>query len=281
MSNIIINSENFKRFSKRLQKKSEQYGVKLSLSEAQELLSQTFGATNFFEMQTMFEKASISKEASFIAKYREIINNEPAIKKSYIYVDYGNMIIDIVGHMDELSHSIYFGSEITDTVTDFRRIGIPLETCEKLVTLFNEYNPVEKYAGLLFGSNVRKIMIDEQGDKEAHYFKNILLEHEKKIDGQIYSKRYMVVSDKYFKSIMSNLDLSGRYCIMKSDRYAGFDDQKTALKKAAKSDSIAIEYYYELHADTPKCLMSRFWTSIDGILEEYQPSDYKLNLSSY
>lgn len=281
MSNIAINAENFKRFAKRLQKHSESYGIKLSLADSQELLAQTLGAANLFEMQSILAQESVSREAEFIAKYKEIIKDETAIKKSRIYVDFGNMIIDIVGCNDEETHSIYFGSEQIENVADFKRIGIPEETSKKLVNLFNAYNPVEKYAGLLFGSNVRKIMIDEQGDKEAHYFKNILLEHEKKIDGQIYSKRYMVVSDKYFKSIMRNLDLSGRYCIMKSDRYAGFEDQKTALKKAVDSDSIAIEYYYELHADTPKCLMSRFWTSIDGILEEYPPSDYKLNLSSY
>lgn len=47
-----------------------------------------------------------------------------------------------------------------------------------------------------------------------------------------------------------------------------------------KNDSIAIEYYHEVGQEYPKCLLSRFWTSIDGIIQEYKPADYKLNLQS-
>ena len=126
MSNISINSKNFNRYTKRLQKNAEKYGLKITLAQAQELFSETLGAANYFEMQTILEKEStlpvssltepllvdgvmlpltrqphvwkdgtvlyrtqdgqlipynphetsqISREAEFIQKYKEIINN--------------------------------------------------------------------------------------------------------------------------------------------------------------------------------------------------------------
>lgn len=282
MSNIVINEENFGRYAKRLQKNSEKYGIKLSLSEAQELFSVTLGAANLFEMQTILGQPSISREEDFISKYKEIIDNEPAIYKSSIYVDYGNMIIDITGHNAEEAYSIYFGSEIIEKLDHFKTIGIPVETSEKLVKLFNEYNPVEKYAGLLFGSNVRKLMLGTSKHKDIVYFKNKLFSHQRKIDGKIYSKRYMVVTDKGFKSVVQKLHPSGDYCIMRSDNYPGFDEDSKdiALDQIKKNDSIVIEYYYESDERPPKCLLARFWTSIDGVIQEYKPEDYTLNLRS-
>ena len=192
------------------------------------------------------------------------------------------MIIDIMGHNEEEGHSIYFGSEIIEKLDHFKTIGIPVETSEKLVKLFNEYNPVEKYAGLLFGSNVRKLMMGTSTHKDIVYFKNKLFSHQRKIDGKIYSKRYMVVTDKGFKSVVQKLHPSGDYCIMRSDNYPGFDEDSKdiALDQIKKNDSIVIEYYYESDERPPKCLLSRFWTSIDGVIQEYKPEDYKLDLHS-
>ena len=333
MSNISINSKNFNRYTKRLQKNAEKYGLKITLAQAQELFSETLGAANYFEMQTILEKenpltvissdepllvdgvmlpltqqphewadgtvlyrtqdgqlipykphetSQISREAEFIQKYKEIINNETAIAKSCIYVDFGNMIIDIIGWNEGQCYSIYFGSEHIDNLQDFKQLGIPLETSEKLVRLFNEYNPEETYAGLLFGSNVRKLMQEDAGSEDTVYFKNKLFTYEKMIDGAVYSRRYMVVTDQGFKSFVKKLHPSGEYCVMKSDRYPGFDDEdkEIALHQIKKNDSIAIEYYYEVGQDYPKCLLTRFWTSIDGVIQEYQPADYKLHLQS-
>jgi hypothetical protein len=333
MSNISINSKNFNRYTKRLQKNAEKYGLKMTLAQAQELFSETLGAANYFEMQTILEKESTlpvsslndpllvadkmlpltrpshewedgtvlyrtldgnlipytpletvqkSREAVFIQKYKEIINNETAIAKSCIYVDFGNMIIDIIGWNEGQCYSIYFGSEHIENLDDFKQLGIPLETSQKLVKLFNEYNPVEKYAGLLFGSNVRKLMQEESGGHDNVYFKNKLFTYEKMINGSVYSKRYMVVTDQGFKSIVKKLHPSGEYCIMRSERYPGFceADKEIALEQIKKNDSIVIEYYSETGVDLPKCLLTRFWTSIDGVIQEYKPEDYKLDLHS-
>lgn len=331
MSDISINSKNFNRYTKRLQKNAEKYGLKMTLSQAQELFSETLGAANYFEMQSILEKeapvnsmddpllvdgvmlpltrqphvwkdgtvlyrtqdgqlipynphetSQISREAEFIQKYKEIINNETAIAKSCIYVDFGNMIIDIIGWNEGQCYSIYFGSEHIDNLQDFKQLGIPLETSEKLVRLFNEYNPEEKYAGLLFGSKVRKLMQEESGSEDTVYFKNKLFTYEKMINGSVYSKRYMVVTDQGFKSIVKKLHPSGEYCIMRSERYPGFcdADKEIALNQIKKNDSIVIEYYSETNVDLPKCLLARFWTSIDGVIQEYEPKDYKLELHS-
>ena len=333
MSNISINSKNFNRYTKRLQKNAEKYGLKMTLSQSQELFSETLGAANYFEMQSILEKeakltvssldesllvdVSMSpstrqqhvwadgtimyrtengklipykhleadqnyREISFIQEYKEIINNEPSIAKSCIYVYFGNIIIDIIGWNEDQCHSIYFGSEQLDNLNDFRKIGVPLETSEKLVNLFNKFNPSEKYAGLLFGSNVRKLMQEEAGSEDTVYFKNKLFTYEKKINGSVYSKRYMVVTDQAFKSIVQKMHPSGEYCIMRSERYPCFseDDKDLVLDQIKKNDSIAIEYYSETVVDLPKCLLSRFWTSIDGVIQEYKPENYKLDLHS-
>lgn len=161
-------------------------------------------------------------------------------------------------------------------------IGVPLETSEKLVNLFNKFNPSEKYAGLLFGSNVRKLMQEDAGSEDTVYFKNKLFTYEKMINGSVYSKRYMVVTDQAFKSIVKKMHPSGEYCIMRSERYPCFseDDKDLVLDQIKKNDSIAIEYYSETVVDLPKCLLSRFWTSIDGVIQEYKPENYKLDLHS-
>lgn len=288
MSNIVIDQENFSRYAKRLQKNSEKYGTKLSLAQSQELLATTLGCANLFELQQVFSQAKISREEEFISKYKKIINNEPTIAKSCIYLDFGNMVIDIIGWNEEQYYSIYFGSEKIDEIDDFKRVGIPNETAQKLVELFNTYNPVEKYAGLLFGSNVRKIMLNEVAHngtdyyKDRVYFKNSLFSDEKIIDNAVYSKRHMIVTDKGFKNIVKKIHPSGEYCIMSSERHPGFsaDDIDARLKQIKKNDSILIEYYAEVGANYPKCLLTRFWTSVDGIIQEYLPADYQLQLSS-
>lgn len=288
MSNIVIDQENFSRYAKRLQKNSEKYGTKLSLAQSQELLATTLGCANLFELQKVFSQTMVSREQEFISKYKAIINQEPAIAKSCIYIDFGNMIIDIIGWNEDQCYSIYFGSEKVDELNDFKRVGIPSETSQKMVDLFNEYNPVEKYAGLLFGSNVRKLMLDEAKQnstsyhKDSVYFKNNLFSHEKIIDNAVYLKRHMIVTDKGFKNVVKKLHPSGEYCIMSSERHPGFsaDEKEARLEQIKKNDSILIEYYSEVGATYPKCLLTRFWTSIDGVIQEYSPADYQLQLSS-
>jgi len=288
MSNIVIDQSNFSRYAKRLQKNSEKYGTKLSLAQSQELLATTLGCASLFELQKVFSQVMVSREQEFISKYKEIINHEPTIAKSCIYLDFGNMIIDIIGWNEDQCYSIYFGSEKIDELNDFKRVGIPIETSQKLVDLFNEYNPVEKYAGLLFGSNVRKLMLNENEHNTKYYyndsvyFKNNLFIHEKIIDNVVFFKRHMIVTDKGFKTIVKKLHPSGEYCIMSSERHPGFsaDDRDARLEQIKKNDSILIEYYSEVGATYPKCLLSRFWTSVDGVIQEYSPADYKLQLSN-
>lgn len=56
MSNITITPENFKRFAKRLQKQHEEQGFKTTLTQTQEILAKTFGASSYFELNSLLEK---------------------------------------------------------------------------------------------------------------------------------------------------------------------------------------------------------------------------------
>ncbi len=58
MSDIIVNSENFKRFSKRLQKAMTEAQLKVNLSQTQQFLSKAFGCTNVHELEQQFAKNS-------------------------------------------------------------------------------------------------------------------------------------------------------------------------------------------------------------------------------
>lgn len=60
MPNIELNADNIKKFAKRLQKNVVNHDIKLTLSQSQELLAKTLGATNFNELIKKFEPVGIT-----------------------------------------------------------------------------------------------------------------------------------------------------------------------------------------------------------------------------
>lgn len=105
MSNININSENFKKFAKRLQKNSNS---NLSLMEAQELLAKTFGASNLHNLFKMLD----NEEEYLIQKDLKINVGHIYFSSSYAKVNFENKNSTLIyNHKNLCTHSIILGDE--------------------------------------------------------------------------------------------------------------------------------------------------------------------------
>lgn len=261
MSNIILNVENFKRSSKRLQKALKDNGFDINLSKSQDIMAKAFGVKNSFEMLNLLEierkETVISFEDDFIKQLNNIISLSNTIKKSYIYTDYGNFIIDIVSHNNE-AFGIYFGATSKPTINDFIVIGIDKETAIQLVNLVLNI-PDDKYEGLLFGSNIFKKYCKKSN---VYYFKNELFDNEKEINGHIYSKRYTIFSQNKFNDLLDGLDKDLNLIRLKSNRYPGYEDIDVAFKMMKSKDQVLVEYFNQSNLfdkTVPNCYISKIW----------------------
>ncbi len=265
MSDIIINIENFKRSSKRLQKALKLNGLDIGLTQSQDILSKAFGVKNTFEMLNLLNDSNIEHvinekldfEDNFINKFMNIIKSSKTIKKSYLYTDYGNFIIDIVSNNKE-SYGIYFGATSKPRFKDFTDIGIDVDTSNSLIKLISEI-PEDKYEGLLLGSKLFKKYCK---DKNVYYFKNDLFDEERTIKESVYTKRYTIIKKSKLNDIIIDYDKSLKLNKMKSNSYPGFEDFNTAVKMLKNNDQILVEYYYESYIfdrSVPNCFAIKLW----------------------
>lgn len=261
MSNIILNVENFKRSAKRLQKVLKENGFDINLSKSQDIMAKAFGVKNSFEMLNLLEiekkETAISFEDDFVNKLYTVLNLSNTIKKSYIYTDYGNFIIDIVSNNNE-SFGIYFGATSKPNINDFTAIGIDKETANQLVNLVLDI-PNDKYEGLLFGSKIFKKYCKKSN---VYYFKNELFDNEKEINGNIYSKRYTIFSQKRFNDLLDGLDKDLNLIRLKSNRYPGYEDIDVAFKMMKSKDQVLVEYFSQINLfdkTVPNCYISKMW----------------------
>jgi len=106
MSTININSENFKKFAKRLQKNSN---TNMSLMESQELLAKTFGASNLHNLFKMLDH----EEESLIQKDLKINVGNIYISPLHSKVNFDDKNSTLIyNHKNLCTHSIILGDEI-------------------------------------------------------------------------------------------------------------------------------------------------------------------------
>lgn len=268
MSEISINTENYKRTAKRLQKVLKENGLEINLSKAQEIMAQSFGVKNTYEMLNLLNSSttkSEQKEDLFVQSLNTILKNSNSIKKCFLYTDYGNFILDIVSFNEE-SYGIYFGATSKPLMKDFLIMGIDEKTATSLVELCS-FIPEDKYEGLLFGS---KLFNKYCSKKKTHYFKNELLENEFILNSSIYKKRYTVYNKNNFEDEIIGFDKKLNLLQIKSGRHPGFDDFREPDLYLKNKNQILVEYYTEQHSEQPKCYAVRYWyiDSNNFIIEE-------------
>lgn len=88
MTTISINLDNFKRFSKRLQKEQSKLGFEQTLSQSQEMLARTLGFSNFFEFQNKINedvaKPSNNIYEEYLTRLKSILDREDSsIRKCF------------------------------------------------------------------------------------------------------------------------------------------------------------------------------------------------------
>lgn len=257
MSEISINTENYKRISKRLQKVLQANGLELNLSKAQEIMAQSFGIKNKYEMLNLLNSSieqSESKEDLFIQSLNTILKDSNSIKKCFLYTDYGNFILDIVSSSEE-SYGIYFGATSKPIIKDFLIMGIDEKTASSLVAICS-FIPEDKYEGLLFGS---KLFNKYCSKKNTHYFKNELLETEFILNSSIYKKRYTLYNKTNFEEEIIGFDKKLNLLQIKSGKHPGFDDFIKPDLYLKNKKQILVEYYTEQHSDKPKSYAVRYW----------------------
>lgn len=131
MSKIEITADNIKKFSKRMQKNAPEFGAKLTLSAANELLAKTLGANNYHDLVSKLEVTSEPKEAinkiimvdpadSDCEKFLKLLHNilmmeESSIATCYLTEHFNNSFklkfISIFG--DEYSYTFDGGESVS------------------------------------------------------------------------------------------------------------------------------------------------------------------------
>lgn len=118
MPNIELNADNIKKFAKRLQKNVVNHDIKLTLSQSQELLAKTLGATNFNELIKKFDTVSITVNDEV-----ENNNQEEKIYEGFnpytFFVDSFNKLLAredssislcVIQHIEDFEYKIYIKS---------------------------------------------------------------------------------------------------------------------------------------------------------------------------
>lgn len=260
MSKILINTENYKKNSKRLQKALQEYGFEVNLSDAQNILAKSFGVKNTFDMLNFLNDTNTNEncnhinEEDFIFTLITILKDSKSIKKCLLYTDYGNFIIDIVSNNEE-SYGIYFGATDHPKIKDLINIGISEETSLKLISLFSKI-PEDKYEGLLFGSKIFKKYCN---DKKIHYFKNDLFEFETILNSKVYKKRYTLFNKNIFDSQIIGFDNSMNLMEIKSGKHPGFEEIIELKIYLKNKEQYLVEYYIEQYSENPKCYAIKYW----------------------
>lgn len=289
MSDIVINAENFKRFSKRLQKSTKTRGLEISLSEAQNLLAETFGVADYLEMSSKLkmpdpakshmplirpetpwpEESVLSIVEHFISKLKTILSKkDSSIMKCYIDEDFGNIILNFVSYNGD-GWGLYFGSSSTIQKVHLTSCSISESDAEDIINLVKEYVPDNKYEGLLFGSKLMEY--DRNIANQQTIFKYQLEPDGRDIilDDIYYSLRYAIVTLDYLTNRIFEKKNSGvKNGFLHLDHMidpSGFEDFHGAIQSIQRQNiteshlqKVVIELYKPSFLEKT-CLVKDVW----------------------
>lgn len=228
MTTISINLENFKRFSKRLQKEQNKLGFEQSLTESQEMLAKTLGFSNYFEFHKKFNEQKPEKDTeSSVNLYKEYL-----LKLKEILDRDGSEISKCFFQYDEHQKKNYMQLESKSGYAiglDFDRLTKNLFSITKKHFDYEDINLIQRLNDEYFDKKIHgKFWIYDEipfydANNEIHYYatevpilngilyreakkifvtvnncailKCVLNESERKIDNKYYRNFYAEVSD--------------------------------------------------------------------------------------
>lgn len=234
MSDIVINSENFKRFSKRLQKTLKENDCKKSLMESQEILAKVLGSSNTFElMKNLTPEESVvlktvdnieyeKKAQLFLSELNNLLMGDEtgnsSIKECYFEVNEGYLILILSAVRNLVKHKycFYFGEDTNDykIYAELIYSGFGNSDANKIQDFKLRHMPKDSKKSLLLGNEIIKILektsLLEEYD-QFQYFGMKIIKHnnfyiirmqpginEFEVKGKYFEKRYSLVSNMFF-----------------------------------------------------------------------------------
>lgn len=234
MSDIVINSENFKRFSKRLQKTLKENDCNKTLMESQEILAKVLGSSNTFElMKNLTPEESIvlkkvdnieyEKQAQlFISELNNLLmadnSGNSSVKECYFEVKEGYLILVLSAVRNLVKHKycFYFGEDTNDykIYAELIYSGFVNSDANKIQDFKLSHMPKDSKKSLLLGNEIIKILekasLLEEYD-QFEYFGNKIIKHnnfyiirmqaginEFEVKGKYFEKKYSLVSNMFF-----------------------------------------------------------------------------------
>lgn len=249
MSDIVINSENFKRFSKRLQKSLRENDCNKTLMESQEILAKVLGSSNTFELMknlapeeklivNVIDNIEYVKKAQlFLSELSNLLvpdsSGNSTIKACFFEVIHENSIVmTIVSEkIVKDKYCFYFGEETNDYKIYEELIYAGFGRCDsdKIQEFKLKNIPSNAKESILLAYEVLKILQEASNLNETKKFDFIKYQpsiynnffilkmkpgvNEIKVKGIYFEKKYSLVSNKFFRK----------------DKEVFFDDSKRFL----------------------------------------------------
>jgi hypothetical protein len=290
MSDIIITSENFKKFSKRLQKQIQKTNPDFNLMEAQEVLSKTLGFSNLFEFQQIFQnkKETTNKIVVFCKKLKEILSNkESSIKECVLKLDntvsegsFNKFVISFKTFNKEkyvysFNHNAYKYRQNNETdplILDARNHKPFHLDCfssnekEELNTLFNIFLNGNIKENLAFGNALRFYLFED--NNSAYVFKFVIddIERESEYLGHYYSREYMVLSGSLEKQYKQYKAFSQSNKVIRGTIEEAIEYINYRKKESPNDDYTIIEILVNKHHDNSPHVYGRYSKLINGEL---------------
>lgn len=290
MSDIIITDENFKKFSKRLQKQIQKTNPDFNLMEAQEVLSKTLGFSNLFEFQQIFQnkKETTNKIVIFCKKLKEILSNkESSIKECVLKLDntvsegsFNKFVISFKTFNKEkyaysFNHNAYRYCQNSETATlildarthkSFNLGCFSDNEKDELNALFNTFFKGNIKENLAFGNALRFYLFEE--NNSAYVFKFVIDNKEKESEylGHYYSREYMVLSGSLEKQFKQYKAFSQSNKVIRGTIEQAIEYINYRKKESPNDDYTVIEILVSKHYDNSPHVYGRYSKLVDGSL---------------
>lgn len=250
MSSIEINATNIKKFSKRLQKHSESFGYKATLSESQEFLAKILGKNTYNELLKIVspsnEDHSIEDESDLSIELKNQtesfvdLESEQFVSslKNIVNLSDSNIVFCYFSKKDIATYDIVFKScygdeyvyrfgkkDLNIGINQITEFGISAVDAARLHGVFHEHFNAFKnrFDSIDFASRLYKYFQMTTGhtlmaycfklDVNHELLKNIIL-----VNDTLYERDYIYVTPQIFKE-MNSLSINSKYSYLLNPQF--------------------------------------------------------------
>lgn len=271
MSSIEINATNIKKFSKRLQKHSELFGYKATLSESQEFLAKILGKNTYNELLKIVSQSNDDLTIDDSDSSIELKNKTESFVdleseqfvyslKNIVNLSDSNIIFCYFSKKDIATYDIVFKScygdeyvyrfgkkDLNIGMNNITEFGISAVDAERIHSVFYEHfkHFKNRFDSIDFASRLYKYLQMTTGhtlmaycfklDVNHELLKNIIL-----VNDTLYERDYIYVTPQIFKE-MNSLSINSKYSHLLNPNF----ESNYNSSKMYDSDLVKFVFYKE------------------------------------